>query len=77
MTRQLQKIGNSKGLVLTRDMLDHLGVTDAVDISMERGKIVITAPVGAKPRRRMTFEEAKEATFKKYNRTMTRLADAS
>ena len=30
MTRLLQKMGYSKGVVLTRAMLDHLGVTDEV-----------------------------------------------
>ena len=43
MTRSLQKVGNSKGLVMTRTMLEHLGVTDAVEVLIEEGRIVITA----------------------------------
>lgn len=76
MTRQLQKVGNSRGLVLTRTMLDHLGVTDAVDVTMEEGRIVITPPTGPSPRRQ-SFNEASEATFAQYGPAMQRLADAS
>lgn len=75
MIRTLQKIGNSKGVVLTRAMLDHLGVTDEVEILMEHGQIRITAPQGRVPRRQ-SFEEAKEATFAQYEGAMQRLADA-
>lgn len=76
MTRSLQKVGNSKGLVMTRTMLEHLGVTDAVEVLIEEGRIVITAPQGPAPRRQ-SFEEAKEATFAQYDAAMRRLADAS
>ncbi len=75
MTRTLQRIGNSKGLVLTRTMLEHLGVTDAVEVTLEEGRIVITAPHGPAPRRQ-SFEEAKDATFDQYDSAMKRLADA-
>ena len=75
MTRALQKVGNSRGLVLTRTMLDHLGVTDAVDVKLEEGRIVISPPSGAAPRRRQAFEEAKRATFAQYDVAMQRLAD--
>ena len=44
MVRSLQKIGTSRGIILTRDMIAHLGVEDAVDISIEEGRIVLTAP---------------------------------
>lgn len=76
MTRSLQKLGNSKGLVMTRTMLEHLGVTDAVELSMEQGRIVITAPQEHAPRRQ-SFEEAKDATFAQYDDALRRLADAS
>ena len=75
MTRHLQKVGNSKGLVMTRLMLEHLGVTDEVELSMEQGRIVITAPQGRAPRRRQSFEESKAATFVQYDDAMQRLAD--
>lgn len=75
MTRSLQKVGNSKGLVMTRTMLEHLGVTDAVEVLIEEGRIVITAPQGPAPRRQ-NFEEAKDSTFAQYDGAMRRLADA-
>lgn len=76
MTRHLQKIGNSRGLVMTRLMLEHLGVTDEVEVLMEHDRIVITAPQGRTPRRRQSFDEAKASTFAQYDEVMRRLADA-
>ncbi|BDI28103.1 hypothetical protein CCAX7_001540 [Capsulimonas corticalis] len=77
MTRTLQKIGNSKGLIITRDMLQHLGVSDEVEVAFEAGRIVISAPIVEAPRRRQSFEEAADATFIQYDEALRRLADAS
>lgn len=74
MTRQLQKIGNSKGIVLTHTMLEHLGVEDTIEITMEQGRIVLTAPQS--PLRRQSFDEARSATFEQYGEALQRLADA-
>jgi len=74
MTRHLQKIGNSKGLVLSRTMLDHLGVTDEIEVKLEEGRIVITAPKASDSRQRENFQDALEATFSEYDETMQRLA---
>lgn len=76
MTRTIQKIGNSRGLVLSRDMLDHLEVTDAVEVTFEKGKIVLTKPAGAPTRRRQSFEEAKKATIEQYHDALKELAGA-
>ncbi len=80
MTRTLQKIGNSRGLLLSRDMLDHLAVTDTVEVTFEKGKIVLTKPTGAAlaaaPRRRRSFEEAKKVTIEQYHDALKELADA-
>jgi len=76
MTRTLQRIGNSRGLVITRTMMDHLGVTDAVEVTMEEGRIVITPPKGTEARRRQSFEEAMEGTFSQYDSAIRRLSDA-
>jgi antitoxin component of MazEF toxin-antitoxin module len=77
MTRHLQKIGNSRGLVLSRTMLDHLGVTDEIEVKLEEGKIVIMAPNASVSRQRENFQDALETTFTQYDETMQRLADAS
>ena len=74
MTRKIQKIGNSRGLVLTRTMLDHIGAGDNVDVAMEEGRIVITATRENSPRHKQTFEEAKRATFAQYDETLQHLA---
>ena len=76
MTRLLQKVGNSRGLVLTRTMLDHLGATDAVEENIEEGRIVLTLPKGPVPRKRQSFEVAMETTFTEYDSAMARLAKA-
>ena len=76
MTRTLQRIGNSRGLVITRTMMDHLGVTDSVEVTMEEGRIVISPPKGVSPRGRQSFKEAMESTFSQYDSAIARLADA-
>jgi antitoxin component of MazEF toxin-antitoxin module len=74
MTRRLQKIGNSKGVVLTRTMIEHLGVQETIEITMEEGRIILTVPQVSP--RRQSFEEAKNATFAQYGDALQRLADA-
>ena len=78
MVKTLHKFGNSKGFVLTRTMLEHLGVEDAVDVQLEAGKIVLTLPakdaVIPRPRKRQSFEEAADATFAQYGPALKRLA---
>ena len=76
MIRQLQKIGNSKGVVLTRTMIEHLGVQETIEITIEEGRIVLTAPQSVAPVRRQSFEEAKNATFAQYDDALQRLAES-
>jgi len=77
MQRTIRKIGNSKGILLSVDMLAHLGVDETVEISMEPGKIVLTAPTGVtvKPGKRQSVREAIDATFAQYGDAMQELAD--
>lgn len=83
MVRKLAKVGNSQAVILTRDMKEHLGITDAVDVRIEQGKIVLTAPkmpaaaaaAVAAPRKRQGFEEAMNSTFSQYDKTMRVLAE--
>ena len=72
MIRQLQKIGNSKGILLTRTMIEHLGIDQTVEITMEDGRIILSAPRVATPRRQ-SFEEARNATFAQYDDALQRL----
>ena len=77
MIKQIQKIGNSRGVVLTRTMIEHLGIEgDEVEITLEEGRIILSVPNSSSPLRRQTFEEAKDATFAQYGDALQRLADA-
>jgi len=77
MTRTLQNLGDNKGLVLTPIMLQHLGVSDEVEVVLEDGKIIITAPVVADQHLGRSFDEAVASTFDRYGKTLRDLADAS
>ena len=44
MTLRIEEIGDKTGVVLTREMLAHLGVSDTVDVAIEQNRIVISAP---------------------------------
>lgn len=72
MQRKLQKIGNSRGIVLDRTMREHIGVedNDHVKLTLVENAIVISAI-----RYRQTFEDAMTETFKQYDNTMKRLAE--
>jgi antitoxin component of MazEF toxin-antitoxin module len=73
MTKRLQKLGNSKALLLNSTMLAHLGVSEEVEVSLEAGRIVLTAP-DRKTVQRQSFEEAMHSTFEQYDTTMQDLA---
>ena len=72
MHRKLQKIGNSRGVVLDRTMREHIGVEEAdqVEISLIKNAIVIRALRPKQP-----FEEAMNATFEQYGDALKRLAE--
>lgn len=76
MVRSLQKIGTSKGIILTRDMMDHLGVTDSIEISLEAGRIVLTAPTvdSAPVSRRPSVRESAVKGITKYRPALEVLA---
>ena len=60
-------------------MLDHLELTDAVEVTLEKGKIVLTKPrvqPAVAPARRQSFEDAKKATVEQYHNALKELAGA-
>ncbi|HLJ54580.1 MAG TPA: hypothetical protein VKT77_06025 [Chthonomonadaceae bacterium] len=88
MLKKIQKIGNSRGIVLDRALLDHLGVANGgtVEIVTESDGIYIrrdseqsvARPAVVHTHRRprpQPFEEAMEATFNQYGEAMKRLAE--
>lgn len=56
MIRQLTKTGNSMALRLTKEMREHLGVTDSVDVQYVEGAIILRRPP-------MTFDQAKSSAL--------------
>jgi len=47
MKTSLQRIGNSRGVILPKPLLGQAGLTDDVEISLERGAIVLRKPTPA------------------------------
>ena len=56
MIRILTKTGNSMALRLTKEMREHLGVTDRVDVQYIEGAIVLRRPP-------MSFEDARDTAI--------------
>jgi len=81
ITRNVQRIGNSRGLILTGE-LRALGIDEAAEISMTEDTILIrranpTQTAGLRPGRRpQSFENAAESTLTQYADALARLADA-
>ncbi|MEX2243785.1 MAG: hypothetical protein WD716_08075 [Fimbriimonadaceae bacterium] len=67
MKKKLHKVGNSHGLLFTKDMLDHLGVEGMVEVVMEPGRIVVT-------RVEPTIEEIAAEAIERYGKALSRLA---
>ena len=67
MVRKLVKTGNSSALILSKDMKEHLGVTDAVDVQYVDGELRIRRP--------LTVEEATEYSLKRYAKAYKKLAE--
>jgi len=66
MIRKLVKTGNSVALILSKDMRDHLGIGDEVDVEYLEGEIRLRKP--------MTFEEAAGRSDEKFADAYRRLA---
>lgn len=67
MIRKLVKNGNSKGLIFSKDMLDHLGVREAVSVEYGKDMIIIRRPMNVED----TFARAR----KKWDKALRKLAE--
>lgn len=67
MIRRLTKIGNSYGLILSKDLRDHLGITDEVEVIIREGEIVLRRP--------MSLDHALEHSETKFGDAFSRLSD--
>ena len=71
----IQTIGKDKGIVLTQEMIAHLGVSDQVEVRFETGRLVLSLPSGLQPGpNRKSFEDAMNSTFERYDEALRRLA---
>jgi hypothetical protein len=68
MKKKLYKVGNSQGLIFTKDMLEHLGVEGTVEVVMEPGRITLRKP-------EPTIEEIAAEAVVRYRETLKRLAE--
>jgi antitoxin component of MazEF toxin-antitoxin module len=67
MIRKLVKTGNSVALILSKDMREHLGLENEIDVELIAGEIRLRRP--------MSFEEAKNHTFTRYSDAYKKLAE--
>jgi antitoxin component of MazEF toxin-antitoxin module len=70
MTKKLIKTGNSKGLIISKEMMDHMGISgDTIQVEYcSNGKIELSGV----PTR--SFEDALASTLSKYNDALAELA---
>ncbi len=66
MVRKLVKTGNSVALILSKDMRDHLGVTDEVNVELVENEIRLRKP--------MSLEEAARRSDAKFADAYRKLA---
>jgi antitoxin component of MazEF toxin-antitoxin module len=77
ITRRVRRIGNSRAVVLPKDVLEHLGSPDSVELTLERGRVVLS-PV---PRTKGTgntglpLEEAMTEVLEEYAPALRYLAE--
>ncbi len=67
MIRMLTKTGNSMALRLTKEMREHLGVTDRVDVQYVEGAIVLRRPP-------LSFDQAKSGALDRLESVIKRQA---
>jgi antitoxin component of MazEF toxin-antitoxin module len=66
MIRTLTKTGNSMALRLTKEMREHLGINDKIDVQYVEGAIILRRPP-------MAFDKAKVAAMEKLEGTLSRI----
>jgi antitoxin component of MazEF toxin-antitoxin module len=75
MVKTLTRHGNSLALVIDKPILEMLHLDESTPLSITTtGDCMVVAPV-KDLKRRQKFEAAKADTFKKYRKTLKRLAE--
>lgn len=75
MTKRLQAIGNSAGIIIDKPILDLLGITSDTDLDLRTdGKRLIITPVRHADRRAERLTKIQSRILSKHERTFRKLA---
>jgi len=74
MTKRLQAIGNSSGIIIDRPILDLLGITQETDLNLETDgkRLIITPVLGTDRAKRLAKVQAR--TLRNHAETFRKLA---
>lgn len=67
MRKKLIKVGNSEALIMSKDMKEHLGVRETIEVTYDSGRIILSRPT-------MILEDAEAYTDAKFHDTYRELA---
>jgi antitoxin MazE len=75
MTKRLQVLGNSSGIIIDKPILELLRITPEteLDISTDGERLIVT-PIRSDPARKRKLARAQERTLKAHERTFRKLA---
>jgi antitoxin MazE len=75
MTKRLQAIGNSAGIIIDRPILDLLGITQETDLDLKTdGKRLIITPLESERSRRGRLAKVQARTLRRHAETFRKLA---
>ena len=75
MTKRLQAIGNSAGIIIDRPILDLLGITQKTDLDIKTdGKRLIITPLESEPSRRGRLAKVQARALHRHAETFRKLA---
>jgi len=75
VTKRLQAIGNSAGIIIDRPILDLLGITQETDLELKTdGKRLIITPLASKGSRREQLAKVQARALRRHADTFRKLA---
>jgi antitoxin component of MazEF toxin-antitoxin module len=75
MTKRLQAIGNSAGIIIDRPILDLLGITQETELDLKTdGKRLIITPIESKGARRARLAKVQARALRRHAETFRKLA---
>ena len=75
MTKRLQAVGNSSGIIIDKPILELLRISPETELEISTdGERLIVTPVRGDPARKRKLARAQERTLKSHERTFRKLA---